>query len=107
MIQLKNQINMNKTGLIGKYVTVNDYCWLHYNTEKGQSQSGDYAYLEAYAKDRSEKILNGETYVKVKIKGIIWKYTSFAFNCTIMSEGNTELYNIQITEPERLTLIEK
>lgn len=85
---------MNKTGLIGKYVTANEYCWLHYNTEKGQSQSGDYAYLNAYAKDRVEKI-----------EEIVWKYNSICFNCIVVSKYNEELYDIQITEPNRLTLM--
>jgi len=91
--------------LNGKYIEKGDLCWLHYNRAEGQSESGDYAYLNAYAKNRSEKVEDGKTYVKVRITDIVWKYIQFVFNINIVNKDGTECYPQQVYEPNRLTQI--
>lgn len=91
--------------LEGKYIKGGEKCWLHFNTELGQSQSGDYAYQKAYAKDRSEKIEDGETYVKVRILEVVWKYGRVCFNIKTINKDLTEVYSTQVYDVNRLTLI--
>ncbi len=89
----------------GKCIKGGELCWLHFNTVLGQMQCGDYGYQNAYAKNRSEKIEDGETYVKVRIKSILWKYDKIAFNIMSVNRDMTESYNTQVSDPDRLTLI--
>ncbi len=91
--------------VVGKYANVGNKVWVHYNTKSGQSQSGDYTYIKGYAKNRSQKVEDGETYVKAVIDSISWHYTSIAFNLRVLDKDGTAGYRIQIKEPERLTLI--
>lgn len=91
--------------LHGQYIRGGELCWLHFNLTPGQTEFGDYAYQKAYAKTRSEKIEDGETYVKVKILEIVWKYKHVCFNVTTISKDNKELYATQVYDAKRLTLI--
>lgn len=91
--------------LKGKYVEARDLCWLHFKQRKGHSESGEYAYLDAYAKNRSEKVEDGETYIKVRITEIVWKVDKFVFLINIVNKDGTECYPTQVDKPERLTLI--
>lgn len=88
-----------------KCVQGGELAWLHFNTKIGQSQSGDYAYQQAYAKNRSEKIEDGETYVKVRILSVMSKYGKLTFNLQTVCRDGTEVYNTQCDDIERLTLI--
>tara|TARA_R110000772_G_scaffold17946_3_gene50136 strand:+ start:223196 stop:223477 length:282 start_codon:yes stop_codon:yes gene_type:complete len=91
--------------LKGKYIKGGELCWLHFNTTLGQTQSGDYAYQKAYAKNRSEKIEDGETYVKIIITDVVWKYDEVYFNFKTVNKDGTTCYSNQVHDPERLTLI--
>lgn len=84
--------------LKGKYVEKGDLCWL-------QLESVDYTYLNAYAKNRSEKVEDGKSYVKVRITKIVWKYINFVFNINIVNKDGTECYPQQVYEYNRLTQI--
>ena len=53
--------------VVGKYAEAGNKVWVHYNTKSGQSQYGDYAYVQGYAKNRSQKVDDG-----VKL-GPFWK----------------------------------
>lgn len=91
--------------LKGKYIKGGELCWLHFNLQLGQPQSGDYAYQCAYAKNRSEKLEDGETYIKVRIIDIVWKYNQICFNIKTVNKDMTEVYSSQIYDVKRLTLI--
>jgi len=90
-----------------KFISIGDICWLYYNTTPGQSQCGDYAYLNAYAKNRSEKIEDGKIYVKVKIREIAWKYTKFVIFFSVVNKGGSQGYQSEVADIERLTLIKE
>ena len=92
---------------IGKFdiVSVDDLCWLHFNTRYGQSQCGDYAYHKCYAPKRSEKIEDDETYVKIRITDIAWKYGGVAFFYKVVNKDGTESYQSEVRDDTRLTLI--
>lgn len=94
-----------KPGIVGQHVRAGVKAWLHFNTTLGQTQSGDYAYVKVYAPNRSEKIEDGETFVKVVIKEIVWAYNSIQFNVAILDKDGTEGYEKQIDDPRRLTLV--
>ena len=89
-----------------KCVIGGELAWLHFNTELGQPQCGDYAYQKAYAPNRSEKIEDGETYVKVRIVDVMSKYGKLTFNLMTVCKDGTEVYPTQCDDIERLTLIE-
>ena len=91
--------------LENKIVRGGELCWLHFDTKPGQSQCGDYGYQKEYAPNRSEKIEDGETYVKVKVLSVMWKYDKIAFNLITVDKDGTESYKHQVSDPERLTLI--
>ena len=91
--------------LQGKYISGGEICWLHFNITPGQTQYGDYGYQQVYAKNRSEKVEDGETYVKVRIKDVVWKYGRVCFNVITVNKDGTEEYCTQVYEPERLTII--
>jgi hypothetical protein len=93
--------------LKGKYIEGGEVCWLYFDLTPGQTQSGDYAYQQAYAKNRSEKKEDGRTYVKVRIKEVVWKYDKVCFNIVTINKDGTEGYDTQVLDPERLTLIQK
>ena len=82
--------------------------WIKYDPTPGQSQCGDYGYLNAYAKERIEAVVNGEIFVKGRVKDITWNYNGIQFNILIlgsMKNGVPEkLYTVFIKEPERLFL---
>lgn len=92
--------------LKGKYIKGGELCWLHFNTEMGQSQCGDYGYQQCYAPNRSEKIEDGETYIKVRIEDVVWKYTRIAFNVKTVNKDGSTVYGTQVYDPERLTIID-
>jgi hypothetical protein len=91
--------------LKGKVVSGGEVCWLHFNTTLGQPQCGDYGYQKAYAPNRSEKIEDGETYVKVKILDVMWKYDAICFNIITVNKDGSESYKTQVDDADRLTLI--
>jgi len=82
-----------------------ELAWLHFNTKLGQSQCGDYAYQQAYAKNRSEKKEDGETYIKVRIVDVMSKYGKLTFNLLTVCKDGKEVYNTQCDDHNRLTLI--
>jgi len=90
--------------LQGKYIEGGETCWLHFDLTPGP-QYGDYGYQECYAKNRSEKVEDGKTYVKVIIKEVVWKYSHVCFNIKTVNKDGSEVYDTQVYEPERLTLI--
>ena len=90
-------------------ISVGETVWVYYNTKLGQSpQCGDYGYLNAYAKNREEAVINGKHYIKGKITGITWHYNGIQFSIVIlgpMVKGVPEkLYTVYIKEPERIYL---
>ena len=93
--------------LKGKYIEGGELVWVHFNVTPGQSQFGDYAYQNAYAKNRSQKIEDGETYIKMKIKEVIWKYNSICFNMITINKDGSEVYDTQIDDVNRMTLIDE
>jgi len=99
--------NMTKTGLYGKTAEAGRLVWVHYNVTPGQSQYGDYGYVKGYAPNRSEKVEDGETYVKAKIVKIFWLINTIRFVCVILKKDGTEGYRICIDDPSRLTVIER
>lgn len=72
-----------------------ELAWLHFDRSPGQTQSGDYAYQKAYAPKRSEKIEDGETYVKVRITSISCNYGKFTLNLRTVCKDGTEVYDTQ------------
>jgi hypothetical protein len=82
-----------------------ELCWLHFNTTEGQSQCGDYGYQKCYAPNRSEKIEDGETYVKVLVTDVWWKYGRVCFNITTVNKDGSGSYDTQVFDADRLTLI--
>jgi len=88
-----------------EYIQGGEFAWLHFNTKLGQSQCGDYAYQQAYAPNRSEKIEDGETYVKVKILEVVSKYGRMTFNLVTVNKDGSIVYPTQCDEIDRLTLI--
>jgi len=58
-----------------------------------------------YAKNRSEKIEDGKTYVKVKIRDIAWKYKKFVIFFSVIHKDGKEGYQSEVSDIERLTLI--
>lgn len=92
--------------LKGKYIDGGELCWLHFNVTPGQSQYGDYGYQQAYAKNRSQKVEDGETYIKVRIKEVVWKYDKVVFNVITVNKDGSEVYDTQVDDAERLTYIE-
>lgn len=88
-------------------VWIGDLCWLHFNTKLGQSQCGDYAYHRCYVPNRSEKIEDGETYIKIRITNIAWKYGRMAFFYKSVNKDGTETYECEVDDPTRLTLIKQ
>lgn len=82
-----------------------ELAWLHFNTKSGQTQYGDYAYQKAYAPNRSEKIEDDETYIKVRILDVMSKYGKLTFNLKTVCKDDSEVYNTQCNDIERLTLI--
>lgn len=93
--------------LKNEYVEGGELCWLHFITESGHSsgQSGDYAYQQCYAPNRSQKIEDGETYVKVRITSVVSKYGRLTFNLVTVNKDDTESYATQCNDIERLTII--
>lgn len=87
------------------YIKGGEIAWLHFNTKMGQAQCGDYAYQQAYAPNRSEKIEDGKTYVKVKILDVVSKYGKLTFNLKTINKNGSEIYETQCDDIERLTLI--
>ena len=79
--------------------------WVHFNTTPGQTQCGDYAYQKAYAKNRSEKIQDGETYIKMRITSMMCKYGKLTFNLITVNKDGTEDYDTQCDDMTRMTLI--
>jgi hypothetical protein len=88
----------------GQIIRGGEICWLHFKLDTPNPQSGDYAYQKAYAPNRSEKIEDGETYVKVKIKTVWWKYDKICFNIITVNRDKSESYDTQVYNAERLTL---
>jgi hypothetical protein len=92
-----------------EYIEGGELCWLHFHTKTGHpsGQSGDYAYQQCYAKNRSEKIEDGETYVKVRILDVVSKYGKLTFNLKTVCKDGTEIYETQCDDYNRLTLIKE
>jgi len=86
-----------------KEITVGSICWLHFNTEKGQSQSGDYAYVRGYAPNVSRKVEDGETYVKVIIKQILFIYGKVRFQYEHLNKNGSMSYSCTVDGAKRLT----
>ena len=91
--------------LKGKWIKGGETCWLHFDTKLGQQQAGDYAYQQCYAPNRSEKIEDGETYVKVHIEDVVWHYDRISFIIKTVNKDGSVVYKTQVYDPERLTLI--
>lgn len=91
-----------------KSISAGSILWLHfYNKAKpGHAHCGDYGYIEAYAPNRSEKIEDGELYVKVALKEIIYNHGNIRFCLEIVNKDNTCSYSITVDEPERLSYID-
>lgn len=92
--------------LTNKYAAIGDKIWISYDTNIGQGQYGDYCYIKSWFPNRSEKIEDGNLYIKGIIYNISWHYNGIQFTCKVINKdgsiNNTEIY---IKDPSRLTLI--
>jgi hypothetical protein len=88
-----------------KSISVGTICWLHFHNQakKGHQHCGDYGYIQAYAKNRSEKIEDDELYVKVAIKEISYDHDRINFSMEVVNRDNTCSYCINTNDPARLT----
>ena len=91
-----------------KSISAGAIMWLHFHNmaKKGHQHCGDYGYIQAYAKNRSEKVEDGELYVKVAVKEISFNYGKPTFSLEIVNKDGTCSYPISINEPERLSYID-
>jgi len=92
--------------LINQYATIGYKVWISYNTTIGQHQYGDYCYIKSWFPDRSEKIEDGNLFIKGIIHNINWHYDNVQFTCKIINkDGSINKTEIYIKDPTRLTLI--
>lgn len=84
------------------FIRVGDKVWCRYNTKEGQLQNGDYAYLNAYAKEREELIAENDiSYVKMFIEEIFINHGIVTFVCQVLSSDEKQLYKITISDNAR------
>lgn len=94
--------------MLNKHIQRGTICWLHFHNmaKPGHHHCGDYAYIQAYAKNHSKKVEDGELYVKVAIKDIFWIHGKCRFVFEIMCKDGSLHYQTMVDEPERLTPID-
>ena len=79
-----------------EFIQKDTVVWIKYNTKIGQKYCGDYGYVKCYAPNRTEVILNGETYVK----GVV-SYVAYCRGVKFIIKI-AELYEVRIDEVERI-----
>lgn len=91
-------------------VSIGQKLWISYDPAPGQSQCGDYGYLNCYSKDRREHTIDNLKFVHGKVVDIIWHYDAEQFSIEISradaSESNTKSrgYVVFIKDINRLFL---
>lgn len=88
-------------------VSIGQKLWISYNPAPGQSQCGDYGYLNAYAKDCLEHQIDNLKYIHGKVVDIICHYGGIQFSIEIgrgvePRYSNSRGYVVYIKDIDRL-----